>query len=1075
MLGTPGYMAPEQARGERDVDARADVFALGCVLFECLTGRAAFAGDNVMAVLAKILLEEAPRVARAAAGRCRRRSTSSSRACSRRSPRDRPRDGARSRPRSPRSATLERAATARSTRVAPVADRDRAAAAVRGADRRRAATSRHARRRRRRGRRSTTPRQRAELADRRRTARRGELRPRSTRRCARGRAHTARARAARRRLARRDARGQRRPPPIRRRRRRAARSRSALAPSAPIALATGRGVLAGRRPVGEAIDRAARCSAPRRASVAAPAVRARRGDRRPPRRALRASAATRPGSYLVGERDVVEAARTLLGKPTPCVGRERELGALVGLFDECVAEPVARAVLVTGAAGRRQVAPAPRAPAPDPRARGRGRSRSGSGAAIRCAPARRSACSRRRCARAAGIRDGEPLAVRRQKLRARVARECPSAERRARRRVPRRARRRAVPRRRRPSQLRAARHDPLLMGDQMRRAFEDFLAAERAAQPVLLVLEDLHWGDLPTREARRRGAARAARPPALRARARAARGPRALPAALGRARRPARSGSASSRRRAASGSCGRCSATPRADTLVARLVEHAGGQRVLPRGADPRGRRGQGRRAARDRARDGPGRLERLELDARRVLRAASVFGQVFWRGGVAALLGDARRATGSHELARRAASSASSSRARAATRFPGEDELRVPPRARARGRVRDAHRRRSRARPPARRRVARARRRGRPDGARRALRARRRRGARGGAVPRAAEQALAANDFRGALARAERGVACGAQRADARRAAAREAEAHTLARRARRGAPRSAAAMALALLPTGSGAWFAGGERSRRGERQARRSSRRSRRSPSCLRAAPSNRATARRARHRDRERRVPAVQLWQPRARAGAARSRRARRAGRSTSPRSSRGSIRRGRRARCSPAMPARISSPSSPRSRRSSAPATCATRACSAATSATRASRSARTPRPRTALRDALARATALGLLERGRDREAQPRARARGARRPRRGARASRPRRSRRSTRRAIAGSTGGARLYLGAIYYEQGDFVAAEREVSLALDSSQLPMQAADARDASRGSCSRAAASSTRWPRRAPR
>jgi predicted Ser/Thr protein kinase len=61
-IGTPGYMAPEQARGERDADARADLFSVGCVLFECLTGRPAFTGAHVIALLAKVLLEEAPRV-----------------------------------------------------------------------------------------------------------------------------------------------------------------------------------------------------------------------------------------------------------------------------------------------------------------------------------------------------------------------------------------------------------------------------------------------------------------------------------------------------------------------------------------------------------------------------------------------------------------------------------------------------------------------------------------------------------------------------------------------------------------------------------------------------------------------------------------------------------------------------------------------------------------------------------------------------------------------------------------------------------------------------------------------------
>jgi hypothetical protein len=55
-MGTPGYMAPEQARGQRDVDGRADLFALGTILYECLTGTAAFAGQNATAVMCKIIL-----------------------------------------------------------------------------------------------------------------------------------------------------------------------------------------------------------------------------------------------------------------------------------------------------------------------------------------------------------------------------------------------------------------------------------------------------------------------------------------------------------------------------------------------------------------------------------------------------------------------------------------------------------------------------------------------------------------------------------------------------------------------------------------------------------------------------------------------------------------------------------------------------------------------------------------------------------------------------------------------------------------------------------------------------------
>ena len=58
IVGTPGYIAPEQAQGTA-VDARTDVYALGCLLFRCLTGALPFRG-SVVNVLTKIVLEEAP-------------------------------------------------------------------------------------------------------------------------------------------------------------------------------------------------------------------------------------------------------------------------------------------------------------------------------------------------------------------------------------------------------------------------------------------------------------------------------------------------------------------------------------------------------------------------------------------------------------------------------------------------------------------------------------------------------------------------------------------------------------------------------------------------------------------------------------------------------------------------------------------------------------------------------------------------------------------------------------------------------------------------------------------------------
>src|SRR5262249_34440533 len=61
-LGTPAYMSPEQATGQDELDGRSDIYSLGCVLYEMLTGELPFNAESVQALLARHISEPPPSV-----------------------------------------------------------------------------------------------------------------------------------------------------------------------------------------------------------------------------------------------------------------------------------------------------------------------------------------------------------------------------------------------------------------------------------------------------------------------------------------------------------------------------------------------------------------------------------------------------------------------------------------------------------------------------------------------------------------------------------------------------------------------------------------------------------------------------------------------------------------------------------------------------------------------------------------------------------------------------------------------------------------------------------------------------
>jgi serine/threonine protein kinase/tetratricopeptide (TPR) repeat protein len=610
MIGTPGYMAPEQARGEKAVDARADIFGLGCVMFECLVGRRAFEAEHVMAVLAKILIDDAPKLSEHLADVPLDLDALVSRMLAK-DPLERPHDAAE-------LVTLLSTITDRETsserasRRALTRSEQRVLCAVlvpfgqpvvESSDPPANSTIR-------------------EIVE--RCGGRLEcLADGSLLAVLAGMdvASDLAAKAAQCALAIRD-----------------------LLPGLSISLTTGRGEV-GAQLAGEAIDRASRLLLQEavKPSIESPgnivlddvtaALLGARFDvcRKDNQLALR------------GELELDGMPRTLLGRPTTCVGREPELAALQAIFNACREESVARAILVTAPAG-----------AGKSRLRkefvsrlfrwwkrhraglssvqiwtGRGDSMRASSAFGLIGQILRQAC---------GINQGESLDSRRLKLRAAVSNylspaDClrvteflgelidtpfPDDD---------------------SVQLRAARRDPVLMSDRVRGAWEDFIRGVCEAGPALLVLEDLHWGDVSTVKLidSTLGNLRD-RPITVLALARPEVHDVFPKLWANRELHEMRLGGLTTK--ASEQLAHEVLGASVPDEIVRRVVERADGnafylEELIRAVADRRDEVLPESVVAMVQAR-----LEKLPSEARRVLRAASVFGQTFWRGGVAVLLG---------------------------------------------------------------------------------------------------------------------------------------------------------------------------------------------------------------------------------------------------------------------------------------------------------------------------------------------------------------------------------------------------------------------------------------------------
>jgi hypothetical protein len=615
LVGTPEYMAPEQARGERSLTPATDVFALGCVVYECLTGRPPFVADQVAARLAKILFEEPIPIRRLLPNL------------------PEPLEGLLHRMLAKDAAQRPRDAGGVHAGVVGMLGRAGAAAAAGGAA---GEPEPH---------RLTVHEQElvsVVLATEKGRAPAEEASPLYSYRVQlaeellrfgmqaewlgdgslvatllrAGNATDQVAKAAR-----------------------AALELRERWPEAEVALSTGRGVVQGRLPVGEVIDRAAHLlssdggpvgDAAAAGEVILDEVSAALLDAR----FVLLPTSTLARWRLCGERPNTDSTRTLLGKPTQCVGREPELGMLEALLSGCRDDGAACAVLIKASPGlgksrlwhellRRL------------RARGEdveifcGRSdamSSGSPYGI-AANMVQGLCQ---------LVGGEPLEDQRRKLRQRIGRHLDPAE-----------QPRVVeflgelcgvpfPDGESPA-LRAARSEPKGMSRAIQQAFLDFLRAECGQRPVLIGIDDLQWGDGPSVALIGAALRELADHPLL-------------VVALGRpevsttfpqlwADKVQEISLSGLSRKAGERLILEVLGQKVEPKTMSRIVSQAAGNALYLEELIRAEAMGRGQKMPETILAMLQSRLSYLEPGARRLLRAASIFGETFWRDGVRALL----------------------------------------------------------------------------------------------------------------------------------------------------------------------------------------------------------------------------------------------------------------------------------------------------------------------------------------------------------------------------------------------------------------------------------------------------